>query len=207
MKTAFLFLICTGVFGQVVKVPRLKCGIAPTSIPVSINFQTACFVLDATLVALPPTATAPGVLKVNVPLVRPVFYGGPTLPGQCGAQGLPGAYPLYTLFIVYGTGRVTIPGTADSVYVSLNGEQGTCTWVPLSPVPPDAPTIWDWYGPPPAPTCGRGGAMAGFGVGLGMRVYVQAVAGVSGDAWYICGQNAAQAISAAGELVPLAVAP
>ena len=75
--------------------------------------------------------------------------------------------------------------------------------IPAALLPPGASPIWDWYGPPPAPTCGPGGPFANFDVGLGMRVYVQAVAGVSGDAWYICGQNAAGVY----ELVPLATAP
>ena len=204
MKLALLLLGTASLsFSQAVNVNRLKCGNnvnKTTAIPVSVNNQMLCFILDSTLSATPPTSTAYGFILVNIP---PVFATSPNLPLACGAQGPPGSYPLYTFLVVYGTGRITLPGTTDSLYVSLNDIHGICQWFQVLPPPPAKLISWDWVGPP-LPSCGPGGT---FDVSPGARVYIQAVAGVSPDAFYICGQNAAQAMAGTGELIPLATAP
>ena len=83
-----------------------------------------------------------------------------------------------------------------AAYLTAQGQNAPR--IPTGLLGPEVSISWDWVGPPPAPMCGPG-----LDVGPGMRVYVQAVPGVSGDTWYICGANAAGAY----ELVQIATAP
>jgi hypothetical protein len=140
MRTAILsVLLCAAALGQTVNVKRLKCGSNTVAIPVSINNQMYCLVLDGSLIITMPTATAPGVIAVNNLLPSGIIwaYFGPAPLPACtagtGGIGSTGVLSLGPGALAYQQG---VAGTSgDTVFVCMLGVAGTPEWVQFATAP------------------------------------------------------------------------